>query len=191
MTDEPGVEEGLSEDYWDEFWEGVKLPASVSLRRQKEMDHLINLVDYSGMRTAVEVGCAPGRWMAYFNTRLGLESFGIEYAEASCRLTRKNLELLGVPGHVYHSDFLAFDERVFDVVFSAGVIEHFPEPENAVKKLAELCTPGGCVITAIPSFAGINPWISKTFRPTLWAGHYPISLDKMVAMHEAQGLETV
>ncbi|MCE5324023.1 methyltransferase domain-containing protein [bacterium] len=48
---------------------------------------------------------------------------------------------------------MPFDDGVFDVVFNAGVLEHFAyeERRNALREMARITRPGGCIIAAVPN----------------------------------------
>ncbi len=43
----------------------------------------------------------------------------------------------------------------FDVVYSAGVIEHFEDPSRIVRIHAELLKPGGLALITVPNLRGI------------------------------------
>ena len=47
------------------------------------------------------------------------------------------------------------------------------------------------MVTYVPALGGVNWWISRTFRPAVAAGHFPVSRSKMLLTHEAAGLRTL
>jgi SAM-dependent methyltransferase len=109
----------------------------------------------------LEVGCAPGRYLVFFNHRFGLDVSGVDYSPEGCAQTRKTLRQAGVKAKVVCADF--FDPRflrrhadAYDYMFSSGFIEHF---ENSPKVLAtqrSLLRPGGCIICLVPNLVGVN-----------------------------------
>ena len=79
--------------------------------------------------------------MSYFARRFGYNVSGVEYAEGACEKTIENLRLLSIPAEVYLADFIEFEGDAYDVVFSYGFIEHFPDLERVMSRLWTLCAP--------------------------------------------------
>jgi len=186
------VEKLTQVDYWESHWRGIKLPQVYYPADIHEFHQIFKkyLLRSKGF---IEIGCAPGKWMAYFNQQFDYFVSGIEYAPDAAALTIHNLELQKISASALIEDFLTFDSpQNYDVVFSAGFIEHFSEPKSIVERIIQLAKPnGGIVITVIPSMNGINRWISKTFRPNVAAGHHPVSIKDLKDIHEFFGIETV
>jgi SAM-dependent methyltransferase len=72
---------------------------------------------------------------------------------------------------------LAFSPGVFDVVYSMGTIEHFPEYRTALSELYEVLRPGGIAIVGVPN--KLDPFL----RPALvfvlnCLGRYPYGREK-------------
>lgn len=180
-----------SVDYWEDAWKEIKLPQVYEPKRIPEIDSIFRRY-LPRSKTIIEIGCAPGRWMAYFFQQFDCEVYGIEYAPDAAEITVKNLNYLQIPPNVIVQDFFNFETSdYYDVVFSAGFVEHFEQPERVLERIIKLAAPDeGIVVTIIPSMIGINRWISKTFRPEVAAKHFPISLQKLIKIHEKFGLRT-
>jgi SAM-dependent methyltransferase len=111
---------------------------------------------------AVEIGSAPGTFLAELARRFGVVPYGIEYAAAGVELNRQLFQRHRVPtDQVIHEDF--FSDRLhaqyreyFDVVVSRGFIEHFEDPRAAVERHVNLLKPGGTLIVQIPNLRGLN-----------------------------------
>jgi SAM-dependent methyltransferase len=133
--------------------------------------------------TFLEIGCAPGGWMAYFNRRFGYSVAGIEYTIQGANLTSRNMEILEIDAQVIHADFLKHDwnGRQFDVVFSAGFIEHFRNPVDVIKTVSRLSR--RYVVTLVPNVHGVNGLISKTIRPLVYAEHNPLRRRNLIEIH--------
>jgi len=182
----------FSPEYWSRVWEHIPLPQEVHPGDIPEIHRILISMLPTGGRSFIEIGCAPGKWMAYFARQFGYSVSGLDYIEGACVKTRENLDRLSIDAQVHHADFFDFTSHPYDVVFSAGFIEHFEQPKAVVARLARLCHPeGGFIITMIPSLEGLNRWISKTFRPRVAAGHFPIVLPELISLHEACGLRTL
>lgn len=178
--------------YWEYFWENLALPVEQCPAKIHELHKIMSQTLPVGRHSLIEVGCAPGGWLAYYYKYFGYCVTGIEYAEKAYEKTVTNLQMLGVPADLHLVDFFEFETGQYDMVFSGGFIEHFSDPTRVVSRMARLCAPGGgLVITLIPAMRGLNWWISKMFRPSVAAVHNPIGLQKLVTLHEAAGLETV
>jgi len=178
-------------DYWKGVWENITLPQEVRPGDVPEVHRILTSILPRERLSLIEIGCAPGRWMAYFARQFGFSVSGVEYVSQACAMTRENLDRLSVPAEIYHADFFKFESGHYDVVFSAGFLEHFQQAGSVVGRLVNLCPPHGFIITLIPSMEGLNRWISKTFRPQVAAGHFPINLPELTALHESSGLRTL
>ena len=181
----------FDEVYWENAWATVRILQIKSKRRSHELHGLFKSYLPAGKKSLFEVGCALGSWMAYFSKDFGYKVDGIELAPLAHAKTIQNLRLLGIKATVYCGDVLSFTGGPYDIVFSYGFVEHFPDTDLVLKKLGDLCKPGGYVVTAVPSMEGLNWWISRTCRPSVAAGHYPIGIDGLEEMHRRQGFETI
>jgi ubiquinone/menaquinone biosynthesis C-methylase UbiE len=59
----------------------------------------------------------------------------------------RNVSGVGITADVRE---LAFKNSVFDLVYSLGVVEHFPETAQAVKEMARVSKNGGYVLITTP-----------------------------------------
>ena len=178
--------------YWEDVWETVRIPQERKAEDIDEIHHILKKILPRGKLKLIEIGCAPGSWLAYFHNSFNYSVSGIEYAPRAHEKTIDNLNLLHIPREIFQGDFLDFRHEPYDVVFSAGFIEHFKEVASVIQKIVNLCASnGGFVITIIPSMQGLNRCISKTFRPHVAAGHFPITRKELVKYHERFGLETL
>jgi 2-polyprenyl-3-methyl-5-hydroxy-6-metoxy-1,4-benzoquinol methylase len=98
----------------------------------------------------LDVGCGPGLLLDEARRR-GYETTGLELSRASAAHARAALGL--DVRELALEDFA--DERGFDVVVLADVIEHLDDPVDGIARCAALLAPGGvlCVVTPDPSSA--------------------------------------
>ena len=126
-------------------------------------------------KDALELGCAPGKWMVFLNQKCGFRVDGIEYVKAAADTTRNNLEINGIAdSHVYEGDFMTVPiGRKYDTVLSLGFLEHFENPKVIMRKSLELLKSRGRVIIGVPNFRGINYCIAKYLdsRKNLLSNH--------------------
>lgn len=118
-------------------------------------------------QSVIEIGCAPGNYLIKFHRFFGLVPFGVEYAPKGFYETVQNFQRNGLPEkNIILADF--FDEQFqkencekYDIVFSAGFIEHFSDPLDVLKKQFNLIRPGGLLICLIPNVKYINEWLTS------------------------------
>jgi SAM-dependent methyltransferase len=171
--------------FWDAHWEGLKLPTAVDERRASPYQREILGVfkrfaprDHGGR--ALEIGGAPGGYLAYIARTFGLEAHAIDSSPVGCRLLAENFRLLDIAVSVQCVDALSADLSGlprFDLVYSLGLIEHFDDPVAMIRKHIELARPGGIVVLGLPAFLGINRPILRLTRPELFSTHNMRTMD--------------
>jgi 2-polyprenyl-3-methyl-5-hydroxy-6-metoxy-1,4-benzoquinol methylase len=125
----------------------------------------------------VEIGSAPGEMLIRLKESFGFIPYGIEYSESGVELNRKNFIEHNIdPTNVIHADFLSpeFQEKYkdcFDIVFSAGFIEHFTNTREVVSKHVDLLTKGGHLVVIIPNLRGINYFLAYVFHKEILPMH--------------------
>jgi len=118
----------------------------------------------------LEVGSAPGYNLVRLSQTFDFIPFGIEYSDSGVELNRSifishNLN----PDNVIQADFLSDEfhkqyKRYFDIVISAGFIEHFTDVEDIIEKHINLLTKGGYLIVSIPNLRGVNYILQWVFQ---------------------------
>jgi SAM-dependent methyltransferase len=161
--------------FWDEYWANCKLPNTVdysfSFDRCLAQALKENLTGMQG--EVLEVGCAPGKWLAFMATEFGLRPNGIEYSEAGMSATLRNFQLLGLnSGRIQTGDFFQLKpDRQFDVVMSFGFIEHFTNVDEVVELHMQWLKPGGTLILGVPNFRGIYYSVQKVLNQEILDKH--------------------
>ncbi len=177
-----------TKDKWESVWAGAKLPTVTKPMYdiQKQLESYLPRTD---TRSFIEIGCAPGGWMAYFNNHFAYSVSGLEYAEVAAEATKKNMAMLAIDAVVLVQDFFTFDcvRQKYDIVFTAGFIEHFRNGSSVVQQICALSRQ--YVVTIVPNLYGINGFISKTIRPKIYAEHNPIDVTTLDLMHRNCGME--
>lgn len=162
------TEHALTDEvFWDHFWEDIKLPDIIDVRVQWYLALTNELRRHLPQDSALklfEIGCAPGRWLIWFNQALGYHVAGCDISPHGVQLTQENLRLNNVSGEIYQADVFAdtLPEQAFDIVFSVGVIEHFEQPEAIINRHLRLLKPGGYLVLEVPNMAGwLNLWLMR------------------------------
>ena len=167
---------GLTETkFWDTYWAGCALPSTVDTKipHYRCIAHELkrNLVGVHG--DIFEVGCAPGKWLAFMAKEFGLRPSGVEYSEAGMKATLENFRLLGLATDaIFTGDFFQMKPpRQFDAVMSFGFIEHFSDVDQVVDLHLQWLKPGGVLILGVPNFCGIYYPIQRILNKDILDKH--------------------
>lgn len=161
------------EAFWDAYWQRLSLPTAVDEttagQYQREILRVFKrfVPEGRGLR-AVELGGAPGGYLAYVSRTFGHEAHAIDNSAVGCRKLAENFRLLQIPVSVYCRDVLEADLSDlprYDLVYSLGLIEHFNDPIPMIRKHVELAKPGGLIVIGLPNFLGINRPLLQLTRP--------------------------
>lgn len=161
--------------FWENYWKNCTLPSKVDFR--SSFDRCLasalksNLPPMAG--DVLEVGCAPGKWLAFMAEEFGLRPSGIEYSEAGMSATIENFRMLKLtPELILTGDFFELDApKQFDVVMSLGFVEHFSDVDGVVERHLQWLKPGGVLILGVPNFNGIYKPIQQVLDSDILAKH--------------------
>ncbi|HEY9855758.1 MAG TPA: class I SAM-dependent methyltransferase [Stenomitos sp.] len=160
--------------FWDDYWRNCQVPAGID--RTFSFDRCLatqlakSLANTRG--TVLEIGCAPGKWLAFFAKELGLTPSGIEYSSVGIEVTKQNLRLQGIAFESFwQGDFFDLPPQPFDVVSSFGFIEHFSDPLAVVERHVAWVKPGGLLVLGVPNFRGIYYPLQKALDVSVLEKH--------------------
>lgn len=183
-------------EYWDDLWSNLRggtVYADLRWVRRNcvyaSLDHLFrSFLPVDPSKTFIELGSGPGRWLIYFYKTFGYQVYGCDWSAPSCELARTNLIQAGVPGTILQSNFFQLRGQ-YDLVFSAGVIEHFEEPKAVLMNFVRLVRPGGILITSVPNLRGLNRLYWQLLKPETLRTHRVIKLTDLRQWHREMGLQ--
>jgi SAM-dependent methyltransferase len=120
----------------------------VSARRYRVEPHIPEFAGFhlwQGQRV-LEIGPGIGSDAAEF-ARAGAEYYAIDYSEESVKLARTRFDVEGLEGEFRCGDASNADSYSnlppMDLVYSYGVIHHFPAIDNIIKNVHAVLAPGG------------------------------------------------
>lgn len=117
--------------------------------RFDKLRYLPKLVDFNSFRgqRLLEVGCGVGIDLIRF-ARGGAIVTGVDLAEQSIGLARKNFELNGLSSdlRLMNAESLDFADNAFDAVYGHGVIQYTADAAKLVSECARVVRPGGAGI---------------------------------------------
>jgi 2-polyprenyl-3-methyl-5-hydroxy-6-metoxy-1,4-benzoquinol methylase len=154
--------------HWDKTWAGnirLRLPSPwvVSTRN---LQRLLRRHVRPGDRF-LEIGCAPGKLLAWVAAGLRAEVSGLDVSERGLTTARRLFGALHLHADFRHEDLrqTTFPDGTFDVVLSVGLIEHFTDPRDVVRRHVGLAKPGGTVLMTVPNYRGIYGRLKEHFEP--------------------------
>lgn len=118
----------------------------------------------------LDVGCGMGYTLGYHLAR-GCEALGVDPDENS----RRVVDRFGyrIVQGVFRTGM--FERGYFDYVTFDQVIEHFPDPLDALRAAAELLKPGGRIVLSTPNVASLGRVLAGR-RWIHWHAPYHVSL---------------
>lgn len=125
----------------------------------------------------LEIGSAPGQHLVRLSQTFDFVPYGIEYSDVGAELNRKLFSLHGIdPENVIHADFLSDEfhrehKGRFDIVLSAGFIEHFTDVEDIIEKHINLLNTGGYLFVSVPNMRGVNYVLQWIFSKETLSKH--------------------
>lgn len=153
-------------EFWVKYWESktdlsVNIPANYLFHRQ-----LANIVAKENVKTAIELGGFPGYYSVFLKRYLKLDVTLLDYF-VHLPITEKLLqtnELAKDDIHIIETDLFKYEtDKHYDLVLSCGLIEHFLDTEDIIKRHIAFLKPGGTLFITLPNFTAVNGWFQKKF----------------------------
>jgi 2-polyprenyl-3-methyl-5-hydroxy-6-metoxy-1,4-benzoquinol methylase len=154
--------------YWNDLWRSrvrMCLPSGLFVGT-KNLKTLIKSRIRPGMRL-LEIGCSHGKMLSWASAELGVKTAGLDYSENGIRTARALFDHLGLEADFRCEDVFSttFEQGSFDLVCSFGLIEHFDDPTEVVRRHLLFAKPGGRALIAIPNYGGIYGRLQRWFDP--------------------------
>ena len=142
-----------------QFYERAPFPgypphdSLATLRARAERSDFARMLDQAIPCNAriAEIGCGTGQ-MSLYLTRADRVVIGADLARASLLLGAAAAQRFGLDRVQFvETDLLRPGLRAgsFDVVYSAGVVHHTPDPRASFARLAKLARPGGMIVLGL------------------------------------------
>jgi 2-polyprenyl-3-methyl-5-hydroxy-6-metoxy-1,4-benzoquinol methylase len=167
-VDDRAADELTTRSHWHEAWAvqpQPRLPSPLVVGT-RNMQRILQPAIRPGMRV-IELGCAPGKILAWVAAVLRADVAGLDYSERGADWSRQLFDALGIAADIRCEDAgrTTFPPESFDVVYSFGLIEHFDDPRSIVRAHVTLAKPGGRTIVGIPNYGGIYGRLQRWLDP--------------------------
>ena len=160
--------EKATPEHWEGVWQSdarLRLPYwfDVSTRN---LQRLLKKHVRAGAHY-LEIGCAPGRLLAWVAKKLHAEVAGLDYSATGMVAAEELFRALGLRGDLRCEDLFSntFGPGSFDVVVSFGLIEHFDDPGPAVESHLHLVKAGGLALIVVPNYRSLYGRLQCHFDP--------------------------
>lgn len=142
---------------WDEQWSKEKT-INKWLKPSKILIDLVEKLDRSLFKRALDIGCGAGRHVIYLASE-GFETYGTDFSQPGVTHTQEWLEREGLTANVQKMDMteLPYEDGYFDLIVAYNVIYHtnFAGMQDLVKKIRSKIRPGGYLFITLK---GTKEW---------------------------------
>ena len=153
-------------EYWKHYHE-----EQTGTERDNIYAHALAWLDRRspGRGTVLDVGCGGGRFLSLCQAK-GWKAVGIEPSlDAAAHARRRGLDVLG---HAWPVPSIA-DESV-DAVTFINVLDHLPDPFEALREAARVLKPEGLLYIRVPN-APLHAWLKRSLAHA--------GLEQMAVLH--------
>lgn len=183
-------------NFWVKYWESkdnlsVEIPSDYLFYRQLE-----NIVQSNGVKTAIELGGFPGYYAVFLKKHLGLDVTLLDYFVhqplVDDLLETNKLSVQDIK--VIEADLFNFESPVqYDLVLSCGLIEHFQDTADILRRHIKFLKPEATLFVTLPNFKAVNGWFQKKFDKANYDKHNIESMNPMLLRDilEKEGLQII
>jgi ubiquinone/menaquinone biosynthesis C-methylase UbiE len=132
-------------NFYDSVYHEASKPytkTSIHLRR------LASRVEVHGKQRVLDVGCGAGPWL-FAASRLGAIPYGIDLSEKAISVCRSVMPVGTF--HVQAAEKLSFEDNLFDLVSCLGALEHFVDPQAALKEMVRVAKANAKLLLLVPN----------------------------------------
>lgn len=182
--------------FWVNYWESktglsVNIPANYLFHRE-----LGDIINKKGVKTAIELGGFPGYYAVflkkYFKLDVTLLDYFVHQPVTNSLLAANGLQESDI--HIIETDLFNYEpKQQFDLVLSCGLIEHFNDTADIIRRHIAFVKPGGTLFITLPNFKALNGWFQKSFDKENYDKHNIDCMDPVLLADicKAAGLDVV
>jgi SAM-dependent methyltransferase len=180
------------ESFWRSYWGGNLLMQQLIMTKDNCELHPI-FSRYLPQSTKshqidfVEIGCYPGRILFYFAKEFSYRVSGIDFLTEAATIPGI-LSKIGVEAQVEVANlFTLRNKKQYDVVLSAGFVEHFSNWQEVLQRHLDLLKAGGTLVITMPNFRYGQYWLRWLIDPNFADGHCLEVMDPQIWRNALKG----
>lgn len=139
----------INTEVWNNLWakQNWRLDCEQISRQQLVLSWIRN---FNGKRI-IELGAGTGLDSLYFKEKYA-DTVCLDYSQNSLKLIRINFKENKKSAKLIQGDirYLPIANEVMDIVYSSGVLEHYPEPTPLINEMVRITKKGGIIICFVP-----------------------------------------
>lgn len=127
---------------WSRYQDTLVLKKLSLLMDEIKYEYLLPYLPFSGK--TLEVGAGSAR-LSVFLSKDKFQTFVLDFSEEALRVAKNNYNIVNSKGYFVKGDAFSipFVSDCFDVVLSAGLLEHFADPQPIVNEMARVLKKDG------------------------------------------------
>lgn len=132
---------------------------------------VVNGLKRRGCRTVIDIGCGLG-YGTYLISKEGFRVKGIDYSYDAIKIARKRYSFI----EFEVADACCYQEGKYDAVVALEILEHLPNPKNALKNWRQMLNKKGFLFISTPNYTitkNRNPHHKKEFTLRELKGMFP------------------
>jgi len=189
MKDRAGV------SYWHDLWKDKEISKiDINYYTNNLLHKLFSkYLPKSNNIEICEIGCAMSSYLLYFNDYFHFKINGFDYDCESAKKTLNIYKNMGYDANIFCHNFFDIDNitKQYDILFSAGVFEHFENLNESILLTTHYIKKGGFIITLIPNMNGIIGFMQKVLNKKVYDIHIPYKKNDLLYAHEKAGYKTL
>jgi trans-aconitate methyltransferase len=166
--------------FWKAFWESKK-----DLIFQIKPDYYFGsimgkLIAEKKIRTAIELGGFPGYYATYLKKYQHLDTTLLDYFVHTDLIDQLLIKNGLQPGdiNIIEADLFNYQPaQLYDMVLSFGLIEHFSDTKDILRRHLPFLKPDGVLFVTLPNFKSVNGWVQRTFDRENYNKHFIESMN--------------
>ena len=175
------MEQNLTDrSFWKAFWESRKGLIFYIKPNYVFGNILAKLIAEKNIKNAIELGGFPGYYATYLKKYQQLDTTLFDYyihQDLINQLLEKN-DLQPGDIHIIEADLFKYQpEKLYDMVLSFGLIEHFNDTKAIIETHLQFLKPGGVLFITLPNFKSVNGWVQRKFDKENYDKHNISSMD--------------
>ncbi|MHA8065246.1 class I SAM-dependent methyltransferase [Aquirufa sp. ROCK2-A2] len=162
--------------FWKNYWLSkdhliFKIPNNYPFTKE-----LRSIIRENKSQNLIEIGGFPGYYSVWASKELNLSATLLDFV-----ILPELVDQLKVANNctgnvsILEKDLFSNENNLhnsFDIAISNGLIEHFEDTKDIIKRHIDFLKPNGTLFISLPNFKGLNGWFQKTFDLDNYNKHY-------------------